>query len=319
MPPIRISIILISLIVLCSCSGHLIGKSYIADRNYEDCIKVMSSIYEEDPSNDAAAFYLGRCYLAKGKAEDGLHALQQAVSLDPENAEYHFWLGINHWALADFDNESREYSKALELDPDFLSANLYMGHSQFDKGNWKRALVYYDKVLEKDPYNPEALFNQSEAKWQLGERSELAAAWKKYLDYYPDGVKGMRATTRLNALGDFSYRNYLIGQRVLTLRTPEFKKGKPDMTYKSMASTSVIAAIMEENKRLRINVVTFVNGDKELAKKRSFEIRRQLLAGHPDINYSRILLSWFDKPDKIKTSEGVKIINETVLFVTEVK
>ncbi len=319
MNSIRISAILFSLAFLCSCAGHFAGESYLADRNYDDCIEEMSKLSTDDTSNDTAFFYLGRCQLAKGKAEKSLYALKKAVALEPQNAEHHFWLGINHWALADFDNEYRQYHKALELDPGFLSANLYMGHIHFDKGNWEKALLYYDKVLKTDPYNPEALFNQAETKWQQGQREELIPLWKQYLNYYPDGLKGMRATSRLNALGDFSYRNYLIGQRVLTLRTPEFKNRRSDITYKSMASTSVIAAIMEKNKELTINVITFVAGDKELAKERSFEIRRQIQAGHPNIDSSRILLSWFGEPDKVKTPEGLKIINETVLFVTEVK
>ena len=319
MSSIRISIIIFSVTLLCSCSGQLAGKYYLNNRDYESCIKEMSIISTEEPSNDTASFYLGRCYLAKGQAEKSISALKKAVSLNPQNAEYHFWLGINNWALADFDNELLEYHKALEINPDFLSANLYMGHSHFDKGDWQKALPYYEKVLKTDPYNPEALFNQAEARWQQGERAELTLLWKKYLDYYPDGVKGMRAASRLNALGDFSYRNFLIGQRVLTLRTPEFKAERSDMSYESMASTSVIAAIMEENKDLKINIITFVNGNKQLAKQRSFEIRKQILSGHPDIDSSRILLSWFGEPDKLKTSEGLKTINETVLFVTEVK
>jgi len=319
MNSMRLTAIIFSLALLCSCSGQFAGKSYLANKNYDGCIEEMSKMSTEDPTNDTAAYYLGRCYLAKKVSEKSLPALKKAVSLDPQNAEYHFWLAINYWVLADFDKELQEYSKAIELKPDFISAYLYMGHSYFDKGNWKKAIAYYDRVLKTDPYNPEALFNQSEARWQLGERAELASTWKKYLDYYPDGVKGIRATNRLNALGDFSYRNYLIGQRIMTLKTPEFKTERPDITYESMASTAVIAAIMEEKKDIKINVVTFVNGNKELAKERSFEIRKQILAGHPDIKSSRILLSWFGGPNKVKTSEGIKTINETVLFVTEAK
>ncbi|SME95184.1 tetratricopeptide repeat protein [Desulfovibrio gilichinskyi] len=303
--------------MLCSCTSYMTGSYYLKNRKYDSCIDEMQRSFGEDPQDADAAYFLGRCYLAEGKAQKSLPAFKKAVRLEPDNAEYNLWLGINHWALADFENEFKSYNKVIEIEPDHTSATLYLGHSYFDRGKWTEAIACYDKVIKKDPYNPEALFNRAEAKWQIGEREELTEEWKKYLDYYPDGVRAMRAVLRLNSLGDFSYRNYLIGQRVLTLKTPEFKQGKSDMSYKSMSSTSVIAAIMDSNKDLKINVISFVKGDKALARMRSIEIRHQILAGHGDIDPKRILLSWFDVPDEVETSEGLKSIDETVLFITE--
>ncbi len=318
MKMIRIITVGLLLTMLCSCAKYIAGPYYVRNKKYDECIVEMSGMLNEDPQDDAAAYYLGRCYLANDKPEKALPYFRKAVELDPDNADYRFWLGVNHWALADFENERKAYADALEIDSDHISANLYMGHSYFDRGKWEKALTHYELVVKKDPYNPEALFNRLECKWQLGKRKELLKEWKKYLEYYPDGVRGLRATMRLNSLGDFTYRNYLIGQRMLTLRTPEFKDGKADMEYESMASMEVLAAIMEEKKDLVLNIVAFVKGDLELARQRSIEVRDLILAGHPDISSDRLLLSWFGEPEKVDTPEGKKTVDETVLFITEV-
>ena len=204
---------------------------------------------KENPGDASSAYYVGRYYLALNKPKDGLPYLEKAARLDPENADYVFWTGVAHWAMLDFEQEQAAYRKTLTLDPDHISANLYMGHGYVDQGEWAKALEQYGKVIKSDKYNPEALYNRAFALNGLGKTTGEIAGWKKFLEYYPDGSLAMQATERLNLHGDFTYRNFILGQRNVTLHSMTFKSGTNELDTDSRTSLHVVSAMLGANKR----------------------------------------------------------------------
>ncbi|WP_148266959.1 tetratricopeptide repeat protein [Pseudodesulfovibrio mercurii] len=311
--------LLIASVLAAAGCAKVMGPYYLEQEQYEEGIKVMGGQLKENPEDAASAYYVGRYYLALNKPKDGLPYLNEAVRLAPDNADYVFWTGVAYWAMMDFDRERAAYEKAISLDPKHISAHLYLGHGYIDRGQWAKALKQYDVVLELDPYNPEALYNRARALGKLDKKSDEIAAWKQFLEFYPDGSMAMTATEQLNLHGDFTYRNYIIGKRNVTLRGMTFKSGTSAPDADDRASLEVLSAMMQANKSLAVNMIVYVKGNASLAKARAIAMRDYMLNGHPDVDRNRLPLSWFGTAERVQVGDKTFALDQSVNFITEVR
>jgi hypothetical protein len=124
---------------------------------------------------------------------------------------------------------------------------------------------------------------------------------KQYLAFYPSGVFAIRAVNRLNEMGDFEYRNYRIGKRLVTLKAIEFMPSTAEISTLSRPSLDVLGAILENNQRTSLNVIVYQKNDGKLAQARAKSIKLYLLTNFPEIKPERLKLSWFGAPETIKT------------------
>lgn len=312
-------VVLIAIVAVAAGCAKVVGPYYLEQEKYREGIKVLGEQLKENPDDASSAYFVGRYYLALNKPAEGLEYLDRAAALDPSDADYVFWTGVAHWALLQFDEERAAYEKALALEPDHISANLYLGHSMLDLGEWGKALEQYETVIRLDKYNPEALFGRAKALGGLGKKKEEVTAWKKFLEYYPDGSMALGAVEQLNLQGDFSYRNFIIGKRNITLRSVTFKPGTDVLDGKSKPSLHVISAMMRINTKLRLHIVTYDQGETGRAKARAKAIRDYMLSGNPDIDSKRLPLSWFGTAEIINAGDAEFSRNESVNFITDVR
>nr|WP_321258973.1 tetratricopeptide repeat protein [uncultured Pseudodesulfovibrio sp.] len=314
-----IALLLVLIVLGMAGCAKVVGPYYLEQEKYADGIEILGEHLQENPDDASSAYYVGRYYLALDKPEQGLPYLEKAVSLEPDNADYVFWTGVGYWATLDFEREEAAYKQTLRLNPEHISANLYLGHGYVDRGEWTKALAQYDKVVALDKYNPEALYNRAVALDGLGRTSEEIAAWKKFLEYYPDGSLAMEATVQLNLQGNFLYRNFIIGKRNVTLKSMTFKPGTTSLDVDSRASLNVLSAMMLANEQLSLHIVSFQQGDAERAKVNAKAVRDAILRGHSDIDSSRLLLSWFGTAESIDYGKKTFTLERSVKFVTEVQ
>ena len=303
------------LLTLVGCA-KITGPYYLNQKKYEEGITHLGKELKENPGDASSAYYIGRYYLALQKPRQAMPYLNRAVRLDPANADYLFWTGVGHWALQEFDQERAAYQKALAINPRHLSAHLYLGHGYMDEGRWNKALQHYDTVLTWDKYNPEALYNRAEALNRLGKTHEEIVAWKKFLTGYPDGSLAMHAAERLNARGDFTYRNFILGTRNVTLRTMSFTSGTNEPDAVSKESLQVIAAIMQDNRRLKVHIVACTRDAKAAAKERAKNIRDYILFWNPRLTPQRFSLTGFGTAERIKKGGTTFTLDTSVRFIT---
>lgn len=314
---ITVVAVLLAVLTLAGCA-RVVGQYYLQEEKYEQGIEILGQQLRENPEDATAAYYLGRYYLGLNKPELGLEYLDKAVALDPEDADYVFWKGVAHWALMDFEKERAAYEKAVSLKPKHISANLYLGHGYVDEGKWAKAVEKYDTVLEVDPYNPEALFNRAVALNGLGKQTEEMAAWKKFLEYYPEGNMALQATERLNLHGNFAYRNFILGNRNVTLLGVTFKPGTDVLESDSKQSLHLLSAMLKENTALAFHIVAYNKGDKALAKAQAKAVKAYMLGGNPTIDPNRLPLSWFGTAEVVEVGEKQFALDQSVQFITVV-
>ncbi|MBU4475262.1 MAG: hypothetical protein KKC48_08250, partial [Proteobacteria bacterium] len=129
----------------------------------------------------------------------------------------------------------------------------------------------------------------------------------------------LTATERLNLHGDFTYRNYIIGNRNVTLRSMTFKPGTNEPDMDSKESLHVVAAMLETNAKLALHIVGYVNGDPARARERAKNVRDYLLAGRRSIDLARLPLSWFGTAETVEVGDVVHTLPESVQFITVVR
>jgi tetratricopeptide (TPR) repeat protein len=292
------------------------GQYYLDNKKYQKGIEVFQEEVRAYPDNAEAHYYLGRFLLAEENEKDALNYLKRAVELSPKKADYHFWLGVAYAANNKGDLERESYLKVLEIDKNHVEALTYLGHNQLERKKYTEALQLYNKALKLWPDNPSALYNRAYIMKQLGRTPEEKLAWHEYLAYYPSGALARRAVSHLNALGDFEYRNYLIGRRTITLKKISFEPFTAKISKDSPPSLFLLVNIIKNNKNVSIHIVAYQKKNKELAEARAKSIKTYYMKEFKEIQSSRFTVSWFDVPERIKVDKKIFYADESINFIT---
>jgi tetratricopeptide (TPR) repeat protein len=252
----------------------------------------------DDPDNVLNNYYYGRLLLRSGKAKAALPYLQKAGSIEPDNGDYQFWIGVASGSLKQVKEERRHYEMAVKLNPEHVQALTALGHSYMRAKRYTDALKVYGKALALWPENPAALYNRALALSKLGKRNEEMKAWHRYLGVNSSGTLAQNAVDHLNELGDFSYRNYILGARKLTVKALRFEKSGAELAGESLQTLELIGDTAAAMRSGVLQVVVYQKGDVQLAKSRALNIRRQLLKQSPDLDRERIGISWFGESQR---------------------
>jgi tetratricopeptide (TPR) repeat protein len=299
-----------------SVKQTVVGQYYLDNKKYQKGIEVFREEVRAYPDNGEAHYYLGRFLLAEENKKDALKYLKRSVELSPKKADYYFWLGVAYAANNRWDLEKNSYLKALQIDKNHVQALTYLGHNQLERKKYTEALQSYNKALELWPGNPAALYNRAYIMKQLGRTPEEKVGWQEYLAYYPSGAMARQAVLHLNALGDFEYRNYIIGRRTVTLKTIVFEPFTAKIKENSWPSLDLVGTIMKNNSSVSIHIVAYQKKNRELAEARAKSIKGYLMKEFKEIKSSRLSVSWFDVPERIKIDKKIFYADESINFIT---
>ncbi|MEW5723442.1 MAG: tetratricopeptide repeat protein [Thermodesulfobacteriota bacterium] len=303
----------------CALGGvgaHVQGSYYLEEKDYQAGVRTFQAKVKENPNDPLANYYLGRYLLALDRPKEALGYFKRAVELDPDEAEFHFWLGVAYWSVRDFANERQSYQKAIALNRVHVPAHVYLGHNHLDRGQYQEALAEYDTVLKIEPYQPEAMYNRAVALGKLNRKKEEAAAFKEYLEYYPDGSLAREAARSLNERGDFSYRNHLIGVRTVTLEWIKFEPGTADLSAETLPSLNVIGELMSARKDFRLEIRSYYKGDQKLAQARGQAIKAFIVDQYPEVSADRVSVKAHGSAESIKAGRKVYSLSPSVSFWT---
>ena len=132
------------------------------------------------------------------------------------------------------------------------------------------------------------MFNRALILKHYGRKAEEKRAWEAYLNYYPDGPMAIQAVENLNKLGDFEYRNYVIGKRTITFKKIVFEPFSPKILRESYPSIDVLGEILKNNQSDSIHIVAYQVNNKKLAERRAKSIKKYLLQNFKKINPLRL-------------------------------
>jgi len=262
------------------------------------------SIAVKGNMNDEALFYLGRSLLAAGQSTEALDAFSQAEILRPDNPQYALWKGAAYQAIGAVEEERQTYRQLIDKRPDLLPARLNLANNLLQDGQASQAQQLYEQILESDPTERTALYNRAIALRLQGKPEEEAGAWKIYLDYHRAGISASRAMQHLYELGDYSYRNYQLGEKSVILNqdrllNPQGRERAKEIDY--------LARQLNKRSLGDLNIVVFVQDDAQQAKSIAHSLRSAIAERTDGLENDSIGVSWFDEAEPIETLDKDKI------------
>lgn len=319
-------IISLSLVVSCaptriqsaftSAKATIKGAYYLDSGSYDKGIADFKMRLREHPQNAALHYYLGRLYLGADRSLSAEPVLQRAVDLNANDADYHFWLGVAYAANSKPSAEQESYLKALAIDEKHLQSLIYLGHNRYDAKDYVGALKHYTHALELSPEIPSALYNRAMILRLLRRTPEEKAAWKSYLEIYRSGAFARQAVQYLNIHGDFQYRNYRIGRRVVTIKALEFPDPAGELSRESKASLEYIGNLFQKTSNTTLHIISFQLGNRTLAEKKAKIICAYLRRKHPRMPSERFKVSWFSQPQRMGSGKNKILLDESIHFLT---
>lgn len=290
-------------VILLVCSSFYLGK------HFQQPVSVADT--QSEPLEDPRLVYLmGRELLqTDGSQAQALHFLQRASLLEPENPEFAYWEGIGYWASGEKEKERESYLRGLEIDPGSVPLLINLGHSYLSDKKYNEALRAYQQVLDLAVNNSVALYNSGLAYRALGMIAEEKSSWRSFLQENRIGSQAFRAVQRLNEYDDFSFRTYLVGGRKIILNQ-ESLLDESVSERRKMDELVSIASILEMDERLDLEVIVFVEHDREAARERAAQLKSMIIENSAKSIGKRVKLSWFDSPERIKRSNDMSdVIN----------
>lgn len=303
------------LVTGCGMKQLVMGEFYLSNTRYKNGIRFFQNELGKNPHDPGANYYLGRCYLADNQPQNALKYLQKAAEMNPAKADYLFWLGVAYSETRQTEMEWKSYEKALSLNPNHLESRIYLAHTQMERGRYLDAVENYALVLKKWPDEPASLYNRALALKYLERTSEEEAAWKEYLDFYPSGPMARTAVAHLNSLGNFAYRNHIIGRRTITLRKIQFEPLSAKLTSEAKEGLGFLGEILTAAVDVSIHVVVYQKNNKKLAEQKAKNIKKYLIEQYPKIASSRIKVSWFDVSETVRITDKNFRMDESVNFI----
>jgi tetratricopeptide (TPR) repeat protein len=310
-------LLLIGTLIPASAQAGSDAIGLFKEEKYGQAVAVFAEELKKQPDNPKVNFFMGRSFLALSQAGKAMAYLKKAAQMVPSEPDYQFWLGVGYWANMEFEKERQSYLKALQLAPNHLRANLYLGHSHLDRNQWNRALNQYDRVLAINPDVPDALYYRALVLRRLGKSVDEKTAWRSYLNRYRFGKWALHAAEQLNAYGDFSYRIYLFGSRRIVVPAINFESDGPILKPESLNALERIGEFLTKNRALSLHVIAYVKNNPDLAMSHAKSIKNKIMEMFPEIEPSRLSLSWFGVPEEINSKNKTYVLNESVNIFTK--
>jgi len=251
-----------------------------------------------------SAYLVGRGLLqTDGSHELALAFLKRASMLEPENPEFAYWEGVGNWVNGNLEQERQSYLRGLEANPADLPLLINLGHSYLGEKRYHEALDAYRTVLASRPAEPSALYNSGLIYRALGMRTDEISSWKSYLQANREGRKAYRAVNRLHAYGDYTFRDYRIGQQHAIINQQKLLNNRESAPSQS-AELADIVTTLEQDQTLNLEVVVFIENDLEAARETAVNIKKQISAISSAGTQGRVGVSWFDVPETIQKPDG---------------
>jgi len=298
-----------------SLKYNMQGEYYLYQQDFKQGRDTFEQAALTDPESPEAQYYYGRFLLAENEEKIALPYLKQATVLKQDKSEYYFWLGVAYGESGQRTSERKSYQKALDIEPNNIQALTYLGNNRLWAKKYKEALKYYRMALDLSYENPQALYNRAVALRKLGRTKEEKLALLDYLNTYPSGSFSRLATDRLNRLNDFTYRNYTLGYRTVTLAEISFLPSSGVLSETSFPSLDLLGETVANMPKGTLQIIVYSLNNRNLAKKRAISIRNYLTERFPDLETNkRIRVSWFGTTEKRVVLKKTLRIKESVQF-----
>lgn len=164
-------------------------KFHLAQREWEQVIKLCQQEISVDPQGIEFYPYLAKAYAQQGKVSEAISAYQKALGTTINQAEIYGELGLLYSKQKDLSQAARHYQQALKLKPGWAELQYNLAVVLYQLGDWNGAIAAYNRAIKVKPDYAAAYFNLGVIYDQKGELEAAIAAYRQVIAFQPSLVR----------------------------------------------------------------------------------------------------------------------------------
>ena len=122
-----------------------------ADREYDDALKKLGEVIDEDPGIMEARQVRGQIYMELDRPEEAVEECRAALEIDPEYGAAIFTMAQAYRKLKKPDEAAAGFRRLIQLDPKDPKPYMNLGEISIDTGDFDAAISHLEKALAADP------------------------------------------------------------------------------------------------------------------------------------------------------------------------
>jgi len=122
-----------------------------ADKNYDEALKLIGEVIQEDPRIMEARNVRAQVYLELDRTEEAVLESQEALKIDSEYEAAIFTLAQAYKKLKKYNEAIAGFNRIIQLDPRDPKPYLNLGEIYIDTKDLEKAISYLEKAIAADP------------------------------------------------------------------------------------------------------------------------------------------------------------------------
>ena len=298
-----IFIVLLTLFIFNGCvtTGSSTAKNYLKLKEIDKGLIFTSQELKNNPNDVSMNYYHGRYLIVKKRYKEAIPYLKKASELSNGNAEYAFRLGLIYGKIKEYTKERQQYQKILNEKGRYKKALIYLGRNYYKTKQYPKALETFEEALNIHKKSSYMFYYYALTLQKTNQNKKSIEYFLKYLTHYPNLSKAKKAVYNLNKFNDFTYSNFSIGDKIISIRNMDYLENSNEIESYSKQSLNIIGKLLLENKNLKLNIVSYDKDNLKDAEIRVKNIKKYILNKFPEIDFSRLKIGW------VKTKKIIKI------------
>ncbi len=162
------------------------GKIYMELDRPEEAVEECRAALEIDPEYGAAIFTMAQAYRKLKKPDEAAAGFRRLIQLDPKDPKPYVNLGEISLEVRDFDAAISHLEKAIAADPEHSAvAHNLLGSAYLEKKILEPAEREIRKSLEMRPQIPDAHYNLGLLYEEKGDLQRAAEEYRKEIEIHP--------------------------------------------------------------------------------------------------------------------------------------
>ena len=162
------------------------ARGLMADRKWDEAIKLLKMAEQADPENKIGLVLLGKALAEAGKREEAKQTLKRAIDVYPDSEEIYRVLG---WMLirdGAYDEASSLMARLVTEAPRSGTAHYLYGFTYFYAKKWEKAIAAFEESRSLNPSFSKTPYMMAICYEQTGKRAEALRMLDAYLKLEPD-------------------------------------------------------------------------------------------------------------------------------------
>jgi len=122
-----------------------------ANREYDDALKKLGEVIDEDPGIMEARQVRGHIYMELDRYEEAVGECRAALEIDPEYSAAIFTMAQAYRKLKKFEEAAAGFWRLIQLDPKDPKPYMNLGEISIDVGDFDAAISHLEKAVAADP------------------------------------------------------------------------------------------------------------------------------------------------------------------------